>query len=213
MKTFIKTLLLLVLPFSANAFEGVMEFSINSGDREWKMICSVKDTYLRADIFLGSSHFQTILRNEEGLLLLDEMNKQVITADFERDKWGKPGEPQYKENKNGDYEVEGEFSKEGLQGTIYGIRSQRKDYKLEIASGIGEMPGIFLDQFSSLRPLFEDGKILLKEHPGMPVKIYRNKKSSKPIFEMIRKNEQAIDPSIFVVGEGYIRAKMRFKMR
>lgn len=213
MKLFFKTLLLLVLPFSANAFQGVMEFNINSADREWKMICSVKDSFLRAEIHLGSSHFQTILRNEEGLLLLDEMNKQVITADFERDKWGKPGEPQYKENKTADYEVEGEFNRDGLTGTIYSIRSERKDYRLEIATGMGALPGIFLDQFTSLRPLFEDGKVLLKEHPGMPVKIYRKKKSSKPILAMVSKTEKAIDPSIFVVGEGYIRAKMRFKMR
>lgn len=213
MKNLFRTLLFLLLPLSANAFEGVMEFNINSGDRDWKMVCSVKDSYLRAEIYLGSTHFQTILRNEEGLLLLDEMNKQVITADFERDKWGKPGEPQYKENNNADYEVEGAFSKDGITGTVYNINAKRRDYMVEVADHLGEMPGVFLDQFSSLRPLYDDGKLLLKEHPGMPVRIYREKKSSKPLFVMTSKREESIDSGIFEVGEGYIRAKMRFKMR
>ena len=213
MKNFFRLFLLLLIPLSASAYEGVLEFKISSGDRDWKMVCSVKDTFVRAEIYLGSTHFQTILQNEEGLLLLDELNKQVIPAGLERDKWGKPGEPQYKVDNKGDYEEKDSFSNGSISGTTYSIRNKRKEYLIDVAENMGEMPGVFLDQFTSLRGLHDDGRILLKEHPGMPVRIYRNKKGGEALFELVSSKAQAVDSGLFVVGEGYIRAKMRFKMR
>ena len=75
------------------------------------------------------------------------------------------------------------------------------------------MPGIFLDQFTSLRGLHKDGRILFREHPGMPVRIYQKKQESKPLLELVSRVDQPVDASAFTVGEGYVRAKMRFKMR
>ena len=103
----------------ATAYEGVLEYKISSADRDWKLVCTVKDDFLRAEVYLGSTHFQTILRNEEGLLLLDEMNKQIIQADYEREKWGKPGQLQHKVDNKGDYENVGTFSQKGLSGTVF----------------------------------------------------------------------------------------------
>jgi len=202
-----------LFPMFVSAYEGVLEYKIVSGDRDWKMVCSVKDEMVRAEIYLGTSHFQTILQNEEGLLLIDELNKQVFQADYEREKWGKPGELEYKDDMKGDYSDVGPFNRDGVQGEIYSIRSKGKDNFIEIASGLGSMPGIFLDQFSSLSGLYDDGRILFKEHPGMPVRIYRKKQESKPILQLVKQSAQSIDPSVFVVSEGYVRAKMRFKMR
>lgn len=213
MKHCFTILLTLFVPLFANAFEGVLEYKISSGDRDWKLLCSVKGEWFRAEVYLGDSHFQTIMRNQEGVLLLDEMNRQVFQADYEREKWGKPGELQYKVDDSGKYERVGPFQRDGLQGTVYKVREKRRDYLFELVEGLGMMPGIFLNQFSSLRPFFQDGKLLLSEHPGMPIRIYRKKKESEPLLLLVSYAEQAVDDRVFVVDEGYVRAKMRFKMR
>lgn len=213
MKHYLTYLLAAFIPLLTSAYEGVLEYRIDSGDREWRMLCQVKGPYLRAEVYLGTTHFQTILQNDEGLLLLDELNKQIFQADFEREKWGKPGEPERKRRTEGDYELIESFERSGLGGDIFSIRSGRRDYWIEVAEGVGSMPGIFLDQFSSLSGLSEDGQFLFESHPGMPVRIYRKGRAKQPLLELVSHRAEAVDAGTFEVGEGYIRAKMRFRMR
>lgn len=213
MKYTVNLFFALLIPLLASATEGVFEYKIDSGDREWRMVCKVKGSHLRAEVYLGSTHFQTILQNDEGLLLLDELNKQIFQADFEREKWGKPGELERKRAKDGQFERVENFERDGLKGTVFSIRSKRRDYWIEVAEGVGSMHGIFLDQFSSLQELHADGQFLFEEQPGMPVRIYRKGKASKPLLELVSYQAEPVDASEFEVNDGYVRAKMRFKMR
>jgi hypothetical protein len=213
MRTLLSTFLCVFLGTGLAAFEGKLEYRIHSGEREWRMVTLIKGEYSRSDVYLGDTHFQSILRSREGTLLVDELNRQVFQADFEREKWGRPGEPEVKTRSEARFVTEPRFQRDGLSGGTYVIKARRQDVVIEIAEGIGVVPGVFIDQFASLRELNPDGQLLFDQHPGVPVRIYPRRQDRKPLLELISRVEQPVDASIFEIGDGYVRAKMRFKMR
>ena len=212
MKAFFPLFCLFALASQAFAFEGVLNYNIRSGDRDWEMKCYVKDDQVKLEIYLGKTLYQSILRNAEGLFISDDVAKQVFPADYERKKWGKT-ENAIRDSGPGDYEVVGNFSEEGYDGKIYSVRYKRKDYYIEVFKGMGEIPGLFLDRFSSLEGIYQDGNEALLEAEGMPLRIYRKKHRKDPIVKLISVVPGEINDEVFDFPSDYIRAKIRFKMR
>ena len=212
MKVFLQLISLLFVVSQSFAFEGVLEYNVRSGDRDWEMKCYVKEDLVKLEIYLGKTLYQSILRNEEGLFIADDMGKQVFSADYEQKKWGKT-ENLLDEPKPAEFEIVGDFNEGDYQGKIYSVQDGRRDYYIEIFTGMGEIPGLFLDRFSSLEGIYLDGEEVFKEARGMPLMIYRKKHRKDPILKLVSAVSTEVEDEKFKFPDEYIRAKMRFRMR
>lgn len=212
MKAFILLFILPIISLQAFAFEGVFEYNIHSGDRDWRMECFVKGDFLKAKIYLGETHYQSILNNSEGHFVLDELNRHIFPAEFVRPKWGKKDEKMRKPEVP-KFKRVGPLDKDGFTGEVYSVKFKRRIYHIQVIEGMGELPGVFLDQFSSLKGIAVDGGGVFKETKGIPLSIFELKKKDEPILRLISSTPQTIDDEIFIIPDNYVRAKMRFRMR
>lgn len=212
MKVFLQLFTLFLFAFQSFAFEGVLDYSIRSGDRDWEMKCYVKEDFVKLEIYLGNTLYQSILRNEEGLFIADDMSKQVFAADYEQKKWGKT-ENILDDPDPAEFDVVGDLHEGEYQGKIYSVRHKRHDYYIEIFTGMGEIPGLFLDRFSSLEGIYLDGREVFKQAGGMPLTIYRKKHRKEPILKLVSVVPTEVEDEVFAFPDDYIRAKIRFQMR
>jgi hypothetical protein len=212
MKVFFQLFIITVFAFQSFAYEGVLDYNIHSGDRDWKMKCFVKGESLKMEIYLGETLYQSILRNSEGVFIADELSKQVFSAEYEQKKWGKM-ENLKKEPKPGEYEIVGDFQEKGFSGKTYSVRRKGRKYFIDVIDGMGSISGLFLDQFSSLEGIASDGIEVFRDANGMPLRIYKSKRKDKPILKLLSSTPGAVEDTKFIFPEDYIRAKIRFRMR
>jgi hypothetical protein len=211
-KTFTACLSFFCFACVSMGFEGVIHYSIASGGRNWEMRCLVKGEWLRAEVFMGEQHYQTLLNQAEGQFLVDELNRQVFQTDLERHEWGKKDRKESRKKRD-DYELAGQWSRDALSGELFKIKADGKDFRVEHLRESGVMPDVFLDQFASLRPVFLEGAALFRELPGMPHRIYTRKHPDQPILWMTLRQERPVDDASFAVPEGYVRGKFLLRMR
>jgi len=211
-------LICLVLPlfFQAqlSAFEGIIDYEIDSGDRIWKVECLIKGDLIKAKVYLGSTHYQSVMQNSEGMYVIDELNKHVFPSAMERTRWGRKDDLEKKARVLKDnYEESGTFESDNVSGDVYQVKHDRKTYTMEVFGGKAGMPFVFFDQFSSLRPMYFAASGVFQENRLLPHRIFRKGKSKKPILAYKGSRESAIDDQEFVISDDYIRAKMKFRSR
>jgi len=214
MKRFLLSAILVFSGFSVSAFEGVLTYKIRSSDRDWTMKCMVKGDQMKAEVMLGSTHFQSIHRIGEKVMLIDEFNRQVYPIDLNRSSWGQKDFKELKRRKKkSDYERIGPLKIDSFSGYEYEVDGEDGRYIVEVVEDYGQIHGIFLDQFSSLRPIYFSGGLLFEDGKFMPRQIYKKGKKKKPVLELISIEPSMIPDEVYVIPEDYIRAKIKFKMR
>jgi hypothetical protein len=196
----------------AQAFEGKLLYRVHTDDIDWTMECYVKDDLFKAEIYYDGTLYQSLLRNNEGVLIINEHTQQAATAYHAKQRWGQ--DKVEKKIKNPKLPEPVEFrDTEGRNGLNYRIRESGKTFMIEILDGFGSMPRVVFDQFSTLKPLGKYGYPLFELQSGVPSRIYYKNKSKTPILELVSVSAMSIEDERFVIPSDYNRTEMQFKSR
>jgi hypothetical protein len=207
-KTFLTGFILICsMLTSALAFEGKLVYRVNTDDIEWSMECYVNGSQFKAEIYYEGTHFHSLVRNTEGVLIVNEQSKQAALAYKAEQRWGQDKSRKLKMAKLPEPTMI--TTPDGKTAKEYRIREKGKSFVVEILEGYGSIPGILFDQFSQLRPLGEYGYPMFEQQTGVPNRIYYKKKAKSPILELVDVLETKVDASVFVIPSDYHRTKLQ----